>query len=221
VDIFKKVVADATFALRLNFPQLSTMDIAAILGNGAHESGGFTIMQERNPTVKGSAGGYGYFQWTGPRRRAFTAWCKQNGLQPDDMEANIGFLIYELKTSESRAIPAVRKAKTLDEKVVAFELGYERAGVKHYESRKKWALKALQLIPQKKQVEPELEAMIPPPPKSLVKSKTIWSTIASYVSGGAATTLAALNGMDWKVLAVLIVGGTLTGLVIWERLKKE
>ena len=209
--------------LKRAFPVLSRADIAAIIGNGAHESGGFKTLQEIRPTVSGSQGGYGYFQWTGPRRRAFMAWCRQEGLEPDSYAANSGFLIFELQTSQAAAIPRTRKAKTLDEKVEAFELAFERAGVKHYDSRKKWARRALEAFGPEvsdRKLEPEVAEMIPPPPKPLTKSKTIWSTVTGWASGAGATVLAALNGMDWKVLLVLIVAGTLAGIVIYERVKK-
>lgn len=122
---------------------ITVLDAAAVFGNGGHESGGFATLQETKPTVKGSAGGYGWFQWTGPRRRTFTAFCEENNLKPADDEANYLFLVHELMTSEKAALKALTKANTLDTKVVAFELAFERAGIKHYDSRKSWALKAL------------------------------------------------------------------------------
>lgn len=116
---------------------------AAILGNLGHECGGFTLMQEQKPVVKGSAGGYGWPQWTGPRRRAFEAYCSRNNLDPKEDRANYGWLFVELSTTEKAAIPAVRKATTLAGKVKAFELAFERAGVKHYDSRNAWAARAI------------------------------------------------------------------------------
>lgn len=122
---------------------ISILDAAAVAGNGGHESGGFTKLQEIKPVVKGSRGGYGWFQWTGPRRRDYEAWCKAKGLDPASDEANYGFLVHELRTTEKKAVPATMKAKTLRDKVIAFEMAYERAGVKHYDSRVRWAEIAL------------------------------------------------------------------------------
>lgn len=116
---------------------------AAIAGNGGHESAGFTVMQEVKPAIPGSRGGLGYFQWTGARRRAFEAWATNKGLDTSSYEANIGFLVHELRGSESVAINRLRIAKTLPEAVTAFELAYERAGVKHYGGRQRWAEIAL------------------------------------------------------------------------------
>jgi hypothetical protein len=125
------------FALDLN-------SAAAILGNLGHECGGFTNMQEDAPTVKGSKGGYGWAQWTGPRRRAFEAYCERNNLSPNDDRANYGWLFVELSTSEHAGIKAVKKPGSIADKVKAFEMNFERAGVKHYPSRNAWAARALE-----------------------------------------------------------------------------
>lgn len=123
---------------------LTKMEAAAICGNLGHESAGFERLQEINPTVKGSRGGYGWAQWTGPRRREYEAYCKRNRLDPAGDKANYGFMFLELKGPEKRAIRLLKDAnETLFDKVVAFELGYERAGVKHYNSRLKWAERAM------------------------------------------------------------------------------
>lgn len=129
--------------LMRDFP-LSLDDAAAILGNLGHECGGFSLMQEQKPAVKGARGGYGWAQWTGPRRRAFEAYCARNELAPESDRANYGWLFVELSTSEKGAIPALKKARSLNDKVKAFELSYERAGVKHYPSRNQWAARALE-----------------------------------------------------------------------------
>lgn len=125
------------------FGEWDELDAAACAGNGGHESGGFASLQETNPTVAGSKGGYGWFQWTGPRRRKFEAWCKANGVNPSSDEASIQYVIVELKGEQKAAVRATAKAAGLDAKVKAFEASFERAGVKHYDSRIKWAKIAL------------------------------------------------------------------------------
>lgn len=129
--------------LMRDFP-IGLDDAGAILGNLGHESGGLVALQEIDPTVKGSKGGYGWAQWTGPRRRAFEAWCRKRGLNPASDEANYRYLIVELTGSEKAAVKAVKAAKSLAAKVKAFELAFERAGVKHYESRNRWAAIAIE-----------------------------------------------------------------------------
>jgi hypothetical protein len=132
----------AVWAMRLlmaDFPQWGVDDAAAVLGNAGHESGGLMSLQEKNPTVPGSRGGYGWFQWTGSRRVSYEKYCERNGFDPADDLSNYKFLFLELKGSESRAIGEVAKAKTLEAKTRAFEASFERAGIKHYDSRIKWA----------------------------------------------------------------------------------
>lgn len=148
----KKSKAEITFRkkapwimalLMRDLPKIGLDDAAAILGNFGHESAGFTAMQERRPTVPGSRGGRGWPMFTSSRRRAFEAWCKAHGLDPDGDEANYRYVIVELNGSEKAAIPALKKARGLDAKVKAFERAYERAGVKHYASRNQWAAVAI------------------------------------------------------------------------------
>lgn len=86
--------------------RLTELQAAAILGNIGHECAGFTQLQEREP--RGGRGGYGWAQWTGPRRRAFEYYCQQKGVTPESDEANYGFLQQELSTSERGAISALR-----------------------------------------------------------------------------------------------------------------
>jgi hypothetical protein len=121
----------------------SKLDAAAVFGNAGYESNGFKSLQEIKPVVKGSRGGYGWFQWTGPRRRAFEAYCKRNDLDIASDLANYKWLHVELHDTEKRAIPALKNAGSLEEKVVAFEDTFERAGVKRYPERVRWAQIAL------------------------------------------------------------------------------
>lgn len=119
-------------------------EAAAVFGNAGYESLGFTKLQEIKPVVKGSRGGYGWFQWTGPRRRAFEAYCKKNGFDPSSNDANYKFLFVELTTTEKRSLDKLKAASGLDNKVIAFEDAFERAGVKRYPERVKWARIALE-----------------------------------------------------------------------------
>src|SRR5688572_19531816 len=90
---------------------LPDFQAAGIVGNGGAESGGFTEIQEKNPTKKGSAGGYGHFQWTGRtkgnnRRLVFEQWLARNaakGWTVHTYEANYSMLYRELKGTEKTA----------------------------------------------------------------------------------------------------------------------
>jgi len=123
---------------------LDVESAAAVLGNLGHESGGLTAFQELAPTAKGSRGGFGWAQWTGPRRRQFEAYCARNKLDLKSDRANYGWLFVELKGGESGGITAVKRPGTLKQKVQAFELGFERSGVQNYASRNRWAVRALE-----------------------------------------------------------------------------
>lgn len=69
------------------------------LGELAYESNNFQTLQEQNPMINGSRGGFGWAQWTGPRRRAFEKFAADNQLDISSPAANYGFLIHELKTT--------------------------------------------------------------------------------------------------------------------------
>jgi hypothetical protein len=138
-EIAPRLMAD----LQAQIPEWGAEDAAACVGNLAHESAGFATMQEIHPVVSGSKGGLGYGQWTGPRRRSFEAYCTAQKLAFDDYEANLGYLLLELRGTEASAVRATADADTLDDKVVAFEAHFERAGTKHYDSRKRWAHRAM------------------------------------------------------------------------------
>lgn len=155
--------------------QCTKEDAAAVFGNAGHESTGFINMQEIAPTVAGSRGGYGWFQWTGPRRVAFESYCIRNGLKATSDDANYKWLFVELKGSERAAIPATKRAKTLRDKVVAFEMNYERAGIKHYDSRLKWAQIALAAF-EAKYGEIPSPSIVPdiPQPSEMQPRKSSW-----------------------------------------------
>lgn len=133
----------------------------AIVGNLGHETGGFRYMQEIKPTVAGSKGGYGWAQWTGPRRRQFEKFCKDAKLSVDSDEGNYQFLRWELQNTEKAAVVALKNVKDgeLLKKVVAFENAYERAGVKHYDSRMVWAQRAMDAWEGASAIVPDVETV--------------------------------------------------------------
>lgn len=152
---------------------VDVLDAAAIIGNAGHESGGFLSLQEKRPVVPGSRGGYGIMQWTGPRRRAYEAFCKKYEYDPASMEANWEFLKYELsQTEEKRALVEIRKHKTLDAKTESFMRTFLRPGVPHLQARKDWALKALHAYenraPAKTLPEKEIPREEKPKKKTLI-----------------------------------------------------
>lgn len=184
-------------------------DAAAIVGNLGHECAGFTLLQEQKPVVKGSKGGYGWAQWTGPRRRDYTAYCSRNNLDMASDKANYGFLFVELMGTEKKAIPAVKAAGTLNEKVVAFEKAFLRAGVKHYPSRQQyaaWAVEAWQAALQKPASKPASAQKPVPAPEQPAKPKPAPAPAAEAKPGLLAAILAALAtavALGWGLVADL------------------
>jgi hypothetical protein len=126
--------------------KISLESSAAVVGNGGAESGGFQSLQEKKPLIPGSRGGFGVFQWTGPRRRLFEAYCSRNKLDPTAMETNYKFLFVELKGSEGKdgkVLQRVEAAKTLEAKTEVFMKEFLRPGIPHLDSRITWAKRAM------------------------------------------------------------------------------
>lgn len=119
---------------------LTREQACGVVGNLGQESG-LRAIQELRP-VSGR-GGFGWSQWTGLRRSAFEGWAKNNGMSVTDDEANYGFLIEELRTTEAAALAALRQAMTIEEATQIFEEKYERAGVVAMARRQTFAQQAL------------------------------------------------------------------------------
>ncbi len=125
---------------------LDKFEVSGIFGNFAVESDQFRALQEYSPTVKGSRGGWGWAQWTGPRRRAFEAWAASKGYRLDNPEAFYQYTLVELRGPEAVALARLRATTTLDSATEAFMKHYERPGVPHLSTRKARALEALHVL---------------------------------------------------------------------------
>lgn len=132
---------------------LTKTQAAALVGNLAWESDNYQGMQEYEPAVKGSRGGYGFAQWTGTRRRMFEEWSKENELDPNSYEANYGFLKFELSSPNNEignmgvnTIKKLKDTKDLDTATSVVMKEYLRPGIPHEEKRKKRSSQVLDLI---------------------------------------------------------------------------
>lgn len=126
-----------------------------IVGNLAHESGGFKELQELKPLVPGSRGGFGYAQWTGPRRKAFEAWSAENGMDPRGYDANYGFLKHELaKTPEGSVLAKIRQAPDARAATEIFSNDFLRPGIVGMGSRMNWTDRVLRLAGQQRAETP-------------------------------------------------------------------
>lgn len=107
-----------------------------LVGNLAHESGGFKDLTENGVAGRG---GYGYAQWTGPRRTKFESYATEKGLDPSSYEANLGFIVKEMRGPEKSALRRIKKATTTEQAATTAMNAYFRPGVPHLDSRKDWA----------------------------------------------------------------------------------
>jgi len=110
---------------------------AGCMGNLGHESGGLVELREIGAAP--GRGGYGWAQWTGPRRIAFLHYCDVVKFDWHSEEANYGYLIKELHESYGHTVAAVAKAPNLQAATRAFERGYEGAGIVAMTDRYRWA----------------------------------------------------------------------------------
>ena len=83
----------------------------AFILNFQDESGLNPGINEANPIVAGSKGGFGLSQWTGPRRRALEAFAAEQGVPVDDTDMQLDFLMYELQGPESAAAQSIFNAQ--------------------------------------------------------------------------------------------------------------
>lgn len=134
---------------------ISRVQACGIFGNIGGETGGFKALQEIKPTVAGSRGGYGWMQWTGPRRKKYEAWCKNNNLNPAEDETNYRYLVIETRSDEVNSLIALRKTTTIEAATETFMLKNLRPGTPHLEGRYKWGRQAMEAteIVEKKQDE--------------------------------------------------------------------
>ena len=68
-------------------------------------------INEANPIVPGSRGGFGLAQWTGPRRRQLEAFASQQGKPVSDVDVQLDFLMQELQGSERNAAQSIFAAQ--------------------------------------------------------------------------------------------------------------
>ena len=122
---------------------ITPQQAAGIVGQLGHESAGLQAINEVNPTVPGSRGGFGWAQWTGPRRRQFEQWAQNRKLPVTSDEANYGFLLDELTAGpESAVVASIRSAPDAETAGRIFTDKFLRPGIPGYGSRSKWTQRA-------------------------------------------------------------------------------
>ena len=92
-------------------------------------------INEANPIVPGSRGGFGLNQWTGPRRRAYEAFAQQRGVPVDDLDTQLDFTMHEMEGPESAAWKALLGTQTAEEAARVYSDRFLRPGIPHMDRR--------------------------------------------------------------------------------------
>jgi len=181
--------------------QITRVQACGIMGNIGTETGGFKHLQEIKPVVAGSRGGYGWMQWTGPRRKKYEAWAKANNLDPAQDETNYRFLVHETLTDEYNSLVGLRKTTTIKASTETFMLLNLRPGVQHLDNRIQWGQRAMDAT--------EAVAIVVEDKK---KEETQDKTGAALATGGFAVVLMLFFREHWQEI---LIGAAVIGAAAW------
>ncbi len=87
-------------------------------------------MQEQKP-LRGGRGGWGWCQWTGPRRIEFENWASGKGYDVSSDEANYGFLLRELRGSQADSVRRLKETRTIDTATADFMNTFEKPAAQY------------------------------------------------------------------------------------------
>ncbi len=107
----------------------------AFVLNFQDESGLNPGINERNPIVPGSRGGFGLYQLTGPRRTAYEQFAGQRGVDPSDVDAQLDWLMHELQGPEAKAAQSILSAGDTGTAAAAIVNDFLRPSPEHRTSR--------------------------------------------------------------------------------------
>ena len=105
--------------------------------NFRDESGLDSGINERNPLVKGSRGGFGLYQLTGPRRVEYEKFAEERGVSPSNVDAQLDFLMLELNTKEKAAAEKIYNTSTSGEAAAAIVNDFLRPKKEYRDKRAK------------------------------------------------------------------------------------
>ncbi|MDE4299662.1 phage tail tip lysozyme [Phaeobacter gallaeciensis] len=105
------------------------------LMNFQDESGMDPGINERNPIVPGSEGGFGLSQWTGPRRDALEAFAQQQGKPVSDPNLQLDYLMTELQGPESAAFEKIMGTQDKGSAAAAIATHFLRPAQEHLDRR--------------------------------------------------------------------------------------
>lgn len=107
----------------------------AFVMNFQDESGLNPGINEKNPIVPGSRGGYGLYQLTGPRRVAYEQFAAQRGVDPSNTDAQLDFLMMELQGPEKKAAQSILSAPDTGSAAAAIARDFLRPAKEHLDRR--------------------------------------------------------------------------------------
>lgn len=108
---------------------------SAFVLNFKDESGLNPGINEIAPLVPGSRGGYGLYQLTGPRRRAYEAYASERGVPLDSVDAQLDFMMMELQGPEARAREKIFAAQNTGDAAAAVVNYFLRPAESHRAKR--------------------------------------------------------------------------------------
>jgi hypothetical protein len=99
--------------------------------NFRDESGFNPGINEASPLVPGSRGGFGLYQVTGPRRRQYEAFAQSRNVGFDNVDAQLDFLMHELRTTESSAAQKIFATQNAGQAGAAIVQNFLRPAEEH------------------------------------------------------------------------------------------
>ena len=106
-----------------------------IMRNLKDESGFRTDINERNPIVPGSRGGFGLMQWTGPRRRQLEAYARSVGKPVSDLDTQLDFMFKEFGSTEKSSYQKMLATNNENDAAIMFLKKNLRPAAAHQASR--------------------------------------------------------------------------------------
>jgi hypothetical protein len=103
--------------------------------NFKDESGLNPGINETDPVVPGSRGGFGLAQWTGPRRVALEKFAAERGASPADTNVQLDFLMTELQGPEAGAARSILAADDAGSAAAAIATDFLRPAPEHLSRR--------------------------------------------------------------------------------------
>lgn len=114
--------------------------VAPIVGKAGAAGIAGNAMQES--TDRSNAGGGNLLQWQGARQAGLQAYARAHGLNPNSDQANLGYLVQDLKGPYSGLAKQLRSTSDPGHAAVLFSNTYERPGTPMLANRIKYAQQA-------------------------------------------------------------------------------